>query len=316
MIKNRKAVIFGLSSFKLKKSEKVFLKKEKPWGIILFSRNIKSINQTQKLIISIKNLFKDNHYPILIDEEGGRVSRLNKFIDNSIFSQGFFGKLYKKDKKKFYVYYNTYIKQISYLLTFLGINLNTCPVLDVRRVFSDKIIGDRSYSFDPKIVSKLGDFCISKFHKNHIGTVIKHIPGHGLSRVDSHKKLPILNNNIKEFNRKDFKPFFNKKSLFAMTAHIVYNNIDKHNCATHSKKIIQLIRKKIGFKNLILSDDISMKALKFSLKENTARSFTAGCNLVLHCNGKLTEMIKVAKNSPIVDSFIIKKTSQFRNIIR
>ena len=110
--------------------------------------------------------------------------------------------------------------------------------------------------------------------------------------------------------------FVNKKSLFAMTAHIVYKNIDKHNCATHSKKVIYLIRKKIGFKNLIISDDISMKALKYSIKLNTTKSFDAGCNLVLHCNGKLKEMHQVAINSPIVNSFVIKKTSQFINIIR
>ncbi len=101
-----------------------------------------------------------------------------------------------------------------------------------------------------------------------------------------------------------------------MTAHIVYKNIDKYNCATHSKKVISLIRNKIGFKNLIISDDISMKALNYSLKENIIKSFKAGCNLVLHCNGKLPEMVQVAENSPIVNNFIIKKTSQFINIIR
>ena len=224
--------------------------------------------------------------------------------------------MFINNNKKFEIYFDIYVKQISYLLTLLGINLNTVPVLDVRRSFTDKIIGDRSFSSNPKIVSKLGDYCISKYHKHNIGTVVKHIPGHGLARVDSHKKLPIVNVNANEIYRKDFKSFVNKKSLFAMTAHIVYKNIDKYNCATHSKKIINLIRKKIGFKNLIISDDISMKALKYSIKENTTRSYEAGCNLVLHCNGKFPEMLQVAENAPIVNSFIIKKTSQFVNIIR
>ena len=316
MINLRRSFIVGIKGLHLTKKEYFFLKKYKPWGVILFSRNIKTILQTQLLTKSNKTIFNDFNYPILIDEEGGRVSRLRNFIDNSIFTNDFFGKLFINNNKKFEIYFDVYVKQISYLLTLLGINLNTVPVLDVRRSFTDKIIGDRSFSSNPKIVSKLGDYCISKYHKHNIGTIIKHVPGHGLARVDSHKKLPIVNANANEIYKKDFKSFVNKKSLFAMTAHIVYKNIDKNNCATHSKKIINLIRKKIGFKNLIISDDISMKALKYSIKENTTRSYKAGCNLVLHCNGKLPEMLQVAKNAPIVDSFIIKKTSQFINIIR
>ena len=316
MINLRRSFIVGIKGLHLTKKECFFLKKYKPWGIILFSRNIKTISQTQQLTKSIKAIFNDYNYPILIDEEGGRVSRLRNFIDNSIFTHDFFGKLFTNNNKKFEIYFDIYIKQISYLLTLLGINLNTVPVLDVRRRFTNKIICDRTFSSDPKIVSKLGDYYISKYHKHNIGTVIKHIPGHGLSLVDSHKKLPVVNASVNEIYKKDFKSFVNKKSLFAMTAHILYKNIDNYNCATHSKKIINLIRKKIGFKNLIMSDDISMKALKYSIKENTTRSFTAGCNLVLHCNGKFPEMLQVAENSPIVDSFIIKKTSQFINIIR
>ena len=316
MINLRRSFIVGIKGLHLTKKEYFFLKKYKPWGVILFSRNIKTILQTQLLTKSIKTIFNDCNYPILIDEEGGRVSRLRNFIDNSIFTNDFFGKLFINNNKKFEIYFDVYVKQISYLLTLLGINLNTVPVLDVRRSFTDKIIGDRSFSSNPKIVSKLGDYCISKYHKHNIGTIIKHVPGHGLARVDSHKKLPIVNANANEIYKKDFKSFVNKKSLFAMTAHIVYKNIDKNNCVTHSKKIINLIRKKIGFKNLIISDDISMKALKYSIKENTTRSYEAGCNLVLHCNGKLPEMLQVAENAPIVNTFIIKKTSQFINIIR
>ena len=141
--------------------------------------------------------------------------------------------------------------------------------------------------------------------------MIKHIPGHGLTNIDSHISTPIVRKKIKRLLKEDFYPFKNKKSLFAMTAHIIYHNIDSFNTATHSKKIIKIIRDKIKFKNIIISDDISMKSLKYSIGENTERAFTAGCNLVLHCNGNYREMIIVGDNSPLVDNFIIKKTSQF-----
>ena len=316
MINKRRSFITGIKGIKLSKKEVFFLKKYKPWGIILFSRNIKTIYQTQKLTSHIKKLFKDKNYPILIDEEGGQVSRLNKFIDNSIFSAEFFSILYTKDKKKFYIYYNVYVKQIAYLLNLLGININTVPVLDVRRRITNNVIGNRSFSSNPFQVSKLGKICINKFHENSIGTVIKHIPGHGLSKVDSHNKLPIVNHNINLLNKIDFFPFKKQNAFLAMTAHIIYTSIDKKNTATHSKKIINIIRKKIGFKNLIMSDDISMKALKYSISKNTTQAFKAGCNLVLHCNGKYKEMLVVAKNSPLLSDFVIKKTSQLMNIIR
>ncbi len=316
MINKRRSFIIGIKGIKLSKKEVFFLKKYKPWGIILFSRNIKTIYQTQKLTSHIKKLFKDKNYPILIDEEGGQVSRLNKFIDNSIFSAEFFSNLYTKDKKKFYIYYNIYVKQIAYLLNLLGININTVPVLDVRRKITNNVIGNRSFSSNPFQVSKLGKICINKFHENSIGTVVKHIPGHGLSKVDSHNKLPIVNHNSDLLNKIDFFPFKKQNAFLAMTAHIVYTSIDKKNTATHSKKIINIIRKKIGFKNLIMSDDISMKALKYSISKNTTQAFKAGCNLVLHCNGKYKEMLMVAKNAPLLSNFVIKKTSQLMNIIR
>ncbi len=316
MIKNfYRSFICGIKGFKISNKEKKFLKTYRPWGIILFSRNIKTIEQTQKLTNSIKLLFKNNNYPILIDEEGGRVSRLKHFIDSSIFTAKYFGDLFEKDKKKFEIYFNVYIKQISYLLKILGININTVPVLDLRRNFTNKIINDRAYSDKKRKVSKIGDICINGFHKNRIATVIKHIPGHGLATVDSHKNVPVINKSFKYLINNDFQTFINKKCLFAMTGHLLFKKLDIHNTVTHSKIIIKIIREKIGFKNLIITDDLSMKALKFSIEENTKKSFQAGCNLALHCNGNLNEMIIVAKNSPIVDKFILKKTSQLIDII-
>ena len=188
-------------------------------------------------------------------------------------------------------------------------------MLDVRRKYSDNVIGDRSFSYDPMIVSKIGDFCIDQFTKNNIGTVIKHIPGHGLAKVDSHKNLPRITRNEQYLIKNDFYPFKNKSSLLAMTGHLLFEKIDPENNATHSKKINMLIRNKIKFKGLIMTDDISMKAIKDKLAISVKKSFLAGCNLVLHCNGNLSEMKIVAQNSPKINQFIIKKTSQLTKII-
>ena len=315
MIKNRRSFIVGLKSTILRTNERQFLKKYKPWGIILFSRNIKSIDQTKKLTDDIRKIFKDKRYPILIDQEGGRVDRLTNLIDSSNFTGEFFGELYKKNIKKFNVYYKIFIKQTCYLLDKIGVNINTVPVLDVRYKKSNNIIGNRSFGSSPKIVSKIGDYFINQFQKNNIATVIKHIPGHGLAEVDSHKSTPIVKSKLINLIKNDFFTFKNKKSLFAMTAHIVYQDIDKDFTTTHSKKVIKLIKNKIKFKNLLITDDISMKSLKFSIKENTIKAFKAGCDLVLHCSGKYQEMVIVAKNSPKVNVFITKKTSQFYKIL-
>ena len=311
MISKRKAFITGIKSLKLTTNEVKFLKKQKPWGIILFSRNIKSINQTKSLTHSIRKLFKDPYYPILIDQEGGRVNRLKNIITFDNLTGEYFGKLYVQDKRKFNIIYRLFIDKSSYLLKQIGVNINTLPVLDLRIKGSSNIIGDRSFSENKKIVSKVGDICIDLFNQNSIGTVIKHIPGHGLAKVDSHNFTPVVDKSINYLIKNDFFPFKNKDSLFAMTAHIIYKKIDPLNTATHSKKIINIIRKKIGFKNVLISDDLSMKSLKYDLITNTIKSFEAGCNLALHCNGNFNEMKVVAENSPLVNNFIIKKTSLF-----
>ena len=314
-MKNRRSFITGLKSTKISSKEKKFLIKYKPWGIILFSRNIKSLSQIKEMTDQIKKIFKDKKYPILIDHEGGKINRLNNFITTLPFTGKFFGNLYKKNLNKFNIYFKVFVKQNSSLLNKIGININTSPLLDIKYNNSSKIINERSYGSNIKTINKIGEICINEFHKNNIGTVIKHIPGHGLAKVDSHKYTPIVKKKLKYLIKNDFKCFNNKKSLFAMTAHVIYEDIDKSFTATHSKKIIKLIRNKIKFKNIIMTDDISMKSLKLSIKKNTIQSFVAGCNLVLHCNGNYREMITVAENSPIIDEFIIKKTSQFYKIL-
>ena len=312
---NRRAFIVGIKSTKLSKKEKLFLKKYKPWGVILFTRNIKNIQQTIKLTTSIRKIFNDKNYPLLIDQEGGRINRLKNIILFDNLSAEFFGNKFSKQKNNFKIIYKLFIDKTSYLLKLLGININTVPVLDLKIRGSSNIIGDRSFSKNPKIVSTIGDYCIKYFHENRIGTVMKHIPGHGLAKVDSHNFTPVVDKNINYLIKKDFYPFKNKKIFFAMTAHIIFNKIDSFNTVTHSKKMIQIIRKKIKFKNILISDDLSMKSLKGNIKENTIKTFKGGCNIALHCNGNLKEMKIVGENSPYVNTFIIKKTSQFYKIL-
>ena len=313
---NRRAFIVGLKSTEISSKEQLFLKKYKPWGVILFTRNIKNLNQTKKLTSKIRNIFNDKKYPIMIDQEGGRVSRLENIISFKNLTSDFFGKKYVKNKKDFDIYFKIFIDKTSYLLKELGININSVPVLDLKISGSSKIIGDRSFSRDPNIVSKIGDICIKAYKENSIGTIIKHIPGHGLAKVDSHFSTPYINKSLQYLLKNDFKAFKNKNSFFAMTGHLIFNQIDKDNTVTHSRKMIDIIRKKVGFRNLLISDDLSMKSLKKGLKINTIDTFKAGCNLALHCNGKLKEMEIVGKNSPLISKFIIKKTSQFYNILR
>ena len=315
MINKRRAFIVGIKSLQLSKNEIDFLKKYKPWGVILFLRNIKSIKQAKSLTDNIRKIFKDKNYPILIDQEGGRVNRLSNIISFDNLTSEYFGKLYEKDKMKLNIIYKLFIDNTSHLLKLIGANINTLPVLDLRVKGASNIIGDRSFSKNVSTVSKMGDLCIELFKENSIGTVIKHIPGHGLAKVDSHNFTPIVNKSIKHLKKYDFSTFKKKNCFFAMTGHVIYKNLDQLNTATHSKKVIRYIRNYIGFKNILISDDLSMKSLKNNMKNNTIKTFEAGCNLALHCNGKLNEMRIVAENSPLISNFISKKTSQFYKIL-
>ena len=314
---DRKAIIIGVKKFKLTASEKIFLKKEKPWGVILFSRNIKDILQLKKLTKEIRAILNDKYYPIMIDQEGGKVSRLKNLFSFTFYSQNYFGNLYSKDKKKFLKLYKKHINKICLIFKKIGININTVPVSDVRRKKSHKIIGSRAFSENPGIVSYLSKLCIDNYKENKIGTVIKHIPGIGLSNCDSHYKTPIINLSKKDLIKNDFKPFKKQKSHFAMTGHAIYQSYDSKNTATHSKVVIsKVIRDIIKFKGILISDDISMKALKYNLEENALKALEAGCNLVLHCNGNMSEMNKIIKVIPIIDSNIKKKTSHFYKFLR
>lgn len=313
---SRKAIIFGIKGYHLTKKEILLFKKEKPWGIILFSRNIQNLDQLKKLVDSIKFVNLDKNFPILIDQEGGSVSRLNKIIDFGLFSQNYFTKIFHKDKKKFVKYYKIYIDSVSSILNYVGININTVPVLDIRRKKSHKIIGDRSFSNNKSIVARLGKICINCYEKNKIATVMKHIPGHGLSTTDTHLNQSIVRASKSKLLKNDFYPFKKCKSRFAMTAHITYSSIDPNNLATHSKILIKkIIRNHIKFKGILISDDISMKAIKTPLVQSAIKALNSGCNIVLHCNGKIKEMEKLVKVIPKIDNFTKNKTSQFNKFL-
>ena len=311
-----KAIIISIRGPKLSKLERILFLKEKPWGVILFKRNLKSLNQIKKLTSEIKTLTKNKKFPIIIDEEGKKVTRLSNIINHDI-SSNFFGKLYEKDKIFCLKILKNYIHSLCAFLKEVGVNINTIPVLDVLRKNTNEIIGSRSFSKNKKIVKELGESTIKYLHLNKIIGVIKHIPGHGAAVVDSHKKTPNVSLSFNKLNDIDFYPFKFSKAKFAMTAHILYSKIDKKNVATFSKKIItQIIRKKLGFKGILISDDISMKALKYDLLTNAKKSIKAGCNLVLYCAGKTNDNFKLIKSLPYIDEFTSKKTSEFFRFLR
>jgi len=312
----RKAIIISIKGYQLTLKEKNLLTLEKPWGLILFKRNVKSLEQITKLIKKIRKIAKDKKFPIMIDEEGGAVSRLNKIINHSV-TQKNFGDLYEIDSKLTLTIYKNYINNLTKFLKTVGININTVPVLDVIRKNTSKIIGSRSFSKNPNVVKKLGQACIKQYEINKLGTIIKHIPGHGCASIDSHINMPKVNLSYKNLEKNDFLPFKSSSSKFAMTAHVLYSKIDKFNVATFSKKIIsKVIRKKIGFKGILISDDISMKALKYDLITNAKKSLSAGCNLVLYCAGRYQDSIKLIKSVPFIDKFTEKKTSEFYKFLR
>ena len=306
----KKAIIVSVKGYYLTDKEKLLLLNERPWGLILFKRNIKSFNQIKLLIKTIKKLTKDKNFPILIDEEGSSVSRLREIIYHN-FTANYFGKLYSQDKVIAVQIYKSYLNKLCKDLKNIGININTIPVLDILRKNTNKVIGRRSFSNNKNIVKKLGKITIDQCHFNKIIPVIKHIPGHGCASLDSHFKTPIVNLNKKVLNKIDFYPFKLSSAKLAMTAHILYKKIDNKNVATFSKKIVnEIIRKKIGFKGILITDDISMKALSYDLITNAKKSLDAGCNIILYCAGNIKDNFKLIKSVPYIDKFTSKKTSE------
>ena len=288
-------LIIGLESESLSSEEKAFFKKFNPWGVILFKRNCLNPTKTKYLINKIKEINGDN-YPILIDQEGGRVSRINYTEFPKCPPAKYFGEIIEKNKSLGLEILKNNIILLSLSLKRLGININTLPVLDIPDKGESGIIGDRAFSNKKEIVSLAGGELIETMKACGIAPVIKHIPGHGKASVDSHVGMPVIESELIELHQSDFVPFKNNAANYlGMTAHILYKNIDPNQIATFSKSLIKkTIREEIGFKGLLMTDDISMKAIKLNPEDAADKALAAGCDLVLHCNGKINEMNRIA----------------------
>ena len=289
--------ICGLSGTSLNDNEVDFIKTFKPWGVILFARNCQNIKQIKSLTQSIKEITSD-HFPILIDQEGGRVVRFQYHKKMKLYSASVFGDIYKINTSFAKEALSLQCEIISSELKDLGININTIPVLDLPQINESGVIGDRAFSSDKHMISELGKITIDSCASMGVLPVIKHIPGHGRADVDSHNNLPIIKSSIQELQETDFYPFIECNSaLIAMTAHIIYTEIDNYFPITISKiGIKEIIRNHIKFNGLLMTDDLSMKALSGDIGELALQSINAGCNLVLHCNGELNEMVKIGES--------------------
>jgi beta-N-acetylhexosaminidase len=290
------AVVFGLEGKEVSIKERDFFKEANPLGFILFARNIDNPDQVKALVKDLKDIVGWN-CPILIDQEGGRVARLKPPHWRKSPPMGVFAELAKSDLKKAeeVAYLNARI--IGQELAELGINVDCAPVCDLLFAGAHDIVGDRSFGSDVEIVSKLARKTAQGLLDSGVLPIIKHIPGHGRASSDSHEELPVVDSSIDELQKSDFKVFENLNNMpWAMTAHILYNSIDKEEPATLSPKLIEIIRKQIGFNGFLISDDLSMCALKGSFADRTKKSIIAGCDAVLHCNGKIDEMVQIANN--------------------
>lgn len=309
-----KPIIIGIKKSYLTKNEYSLLKMYQPIGYIIFSRNIKSLTQLKFLITQLKSISTNINTIIMIDHEGGRVNRFNKILDQKKLTAKFFGKLFKNNRNKFYEQINNFINCNSNLFNYLGINLIAAPVLDIYYKKRSNVVGDRAFSNNYKDIKKIGYILSKKYQKNKIKTIGKHVPGHGLSKVDSHFKLPVISHSLRYLMKNDFKCFKNINSNFLMTAHIMYSSIDNKNPATQSSIIIdKIIKKHIGFKGLIMSDDLSMKALKGNILTRAKKSMLAGCDIILHCNANHNEMRVLLECLPTISNLLFKKINKIFN---
>ena len=306
------SAIFGCSGLSLTQAEREFYNDVQPWGFILFGRNVDTPQQVASLVAELKACVSHKDVPILIDQEGGRVRRLRPPHWEAYPAGEVFGKHYHQDKERGLRFAWLQSRLMACDLVKLGINVDCLPVLDVPVEGSHDVIGDRAYGKEPTIVSDIGLAASEGLMSGGVLPVIKHIPGHGRAGVDSHKDLPVVTASVAELEKSDFEPFKRLNHMpLAMTAHVVYSAIDTENPATTSPKVIkQIIRDYIGFDGLLMCDDLSMHALKGTLEERTTASFTAGCDVVLHCNGILEEMKPIAAASPNLSGDALRRAVQ------
>jgi beta-N-acetylhexosaminidase len=296
----RRAFITGIAGTELSATEREFIVTERPWGFILFKRNVANPSQVAALNAELRTVLGDADAPILIDQEGGRVQRLGA-PNWPVYPPGAaFGRLYDTDSALGLTAARLSARLIADDLIQTGVTVDCLPLADVPVAGADAVIGDRAYGTEPGKVAAIARAVTDGLEQGGILPILKHIPGHGRATADTHFSLPVVDTPESVLERTDFAAFQALADLpMAMTAHVVFSAVDAAHPATTSAKMIErVIRGAIGFQGLLMSDDVSMNALAGSIAERTRAAFAAGCDVVLHCNGKLDEMRQVARETP------------------
>ena len=291
-----RAFITGVSGLELTTAEREFLRGELPWGLIMFKRNVETPDQASALVAEFRDIVGHPEAPVLIDQEGGRVARMQPPEWPAFPRAEAFAALYGLAPSSAIEATRVNARAIALTLRGVGINVNCLPLLDVRQPGASDIIGDRALGAEPMQVAALGRAVLDGMASAGVVGVVKHMPGHGRALVDSHKELPTVTASLDELRNHDFPPFKALADLgMAMTAHVVYAAIDPDRPATLSPRVIgEIIRGEIGFDGLLMTDDLSMKALSGDFSARAATALAAGCDVVLHCNGLMEEMRAVA----------------------
>jgi beta-N-acetylhexosaminidase len=305
-----RAFICGLKGVALDEEERAFLRDAAPWGLILFRRNIDAPEQVARLTAEIRDVL-GRHAPVLVDQEGGRVQRLGPPHWRAYPAAARF-ELAAADEAQAERLAWLGARLIAHDLRQVGIDVDCLPVLDTPAEGSHNIIGDRAYSRDPARVAAIGRSAAEGLMAGGVAPVMKHIPGHGRARADSHMELPAVEASREDLERVDFAPFKTNADLpMAMSAHVVYTRIDQEAPATLSKAVVgEIIRRHIGFNGLLMTDDLSMKALSGSFRERAERAIGAGCDIALHCNGDLSEARAVAEGAPPLAGAALKRAEK------
>ena len=293
------AAVYGCQGSELASAERDFFRDARPFGFILFARNVENPQQVAALCRQLRESIDDERAPILIDQEGGRVQRLKPPHWANRPAARRFGEIFAREPDEGREAAYLCARLMAHDLRSVGVTVNCAPVLDVPVQGAHDIIGDRAYSLDPVAVIQLGRVTIEGYIDGGVLPVIKHVPGHGRAMADSHLALPRVTTSASELSAHDFVTFRSlNQAPMAMTAHVVYEAIDPRRPATTSPKVIRtIIRGEIGFEGLLFSDDLSMSALEGSLGTRAKAALFAGCDIALHCNGKLDEMIDVASEA-------------------
>jgi beta-N-acetylhexosaminidase len=305
----RTRAIYGCSGTALTEDERAFFREAQPWGFILFGRNVTDREQVQRLVNDLRAIVNDPAAPVLIDQEGGRVARLKPPAWKERPAAARFGALHSVAAEASAEAAYLHARLIAHDLFELGINVDCMPVLDVPIEGADDVIGDRALSHDRAVVVDLGRALIEGLIDGGVLPVMKHVPGHGRAMADSHLALPRVATPREELSHTDFVAFRGLASCpMAMTAHVVYEAIDPKRPATTSPRVVNdVIRGEIGFEGLLISDDLSMKALDGPLATRAKAAQFAGCDIVLHCNGGMDEMRDVAKEAKPLEGASLKR---------